>query len=104
MSSLGIQNIMQVLFLDIKKDVQHKRLLAIVQAARQHLQTAGVSSSVSQTVHGPLSRSVCNQLYAHVSRVDDILLCLTHHSTAHIVPELQSSRLACFVACALLLP
>ncbi len=59
MSSLGIQIIMQVLFLDIKKDVQHKRLLAIVQAARQHLQTAGVSSSVSQTVHGPLQSAVC---------------------------------------------
>ncbi len=44
---------MQVLFLDVKKDAQHERLMAFVQAAQQHLQTAGVSSSVRQTVHGP---------------------------------------------------
>lgn len=35
----------QVLFLDIKKDAQHERLMAFVQAARQHLQTAGVNST-----------------------------------------------------------
>lgn len=43
MSSMGIQNIMQVLFLDIKKDAQHERLMAFVQAVRQHMQAAGVT-------------------------------------------------------------
>jgi len=42
MSSMGT-NSMQVLFLDVKKDAQHERLMAFVQAARQHLQTAGVT-------------------------------------------------------------
>ena len=51
MSSMGIRTIVQVLFLDIRKDAQHERLLAFVQAARQHLQTAGVGSSTSHTVH-----------------------------------------------------
>lgn len=44
---------MQVLFLDIKKDAQHEQLMAFGQAAWQHLQTAGVSSSVSQAVNRP---------------------------------------------------
>ena len=51
MSKMGIRTIVQVLFLDIRKDTQHERLLAFVQAARQHLQTAGVNSSSSHTVH-----------------------------------------------------
>lgn len=47
MSCIGKQYIMQVLFLDIKKDAQHERLLAFVQAVRQHLQSAGISPTVS---------------------------------------------------------
>ncbi|KAL0038185.1 hypothetical protein WJX79_006978 [Trebouxia sp. C0005] len=35
----------QVLFLDIKKDAQHERLMAFVQAVRQHMQAAGVNST-----------------------------------------------------------
>ncbi|KAL0044495.1 hypothetical protein WJX82_009602 [Trebouxia sp. C0006] len=34
-----------VLFLDVKQDAQHERLMSFIQAARQHLQTAGVNSS-----------------------------------------------------------
>ena len=42
---------MQVLFLDVKQDAQHERLMSFIQAARQHLQTAGVRSSISHTMH-----------------------------------------------------
>lgn len=36
---------MQVLFLNINKDAEHDRLMAFVQAVRQHMQTKGVLQS-----------------------------------------------------------